>query len=215
MGGVGAGGRARWWGGRRITSSCLRRAGVGWQALLEPTQAGPDPRLDRAFGYVEDLGHLTVGVPAVKGQLNGGAFVLVKRLQGRADLLDVNHRDEFCVNVGRWRLGFVMHAVFAPRPCSFASDHVDGEAVRLREQHRAQLSASSVEPFGLAPQAYKYLLGHIFGESSVAEQAPSETVHRRRVATVCFAERGLVTLRDAGHESGIVSLDEKIDFHRR
>ena len=208
MRGVGAGGRTRWWGGRRITSSCLRRAGVAWQALLEPAQTGSDPRLDRAFGYVEDLGHLTVGVPAVKGQLNGGAFVLVKRFQGRADLLDLNHRDEFCVNIGRRRLGFVMHAVFAPRPCSFASDHIDGEAVRLSEQHCAQFSARRVEPFGLAPQAYEYLLGHIFSESSVAEQAPRETVYRRRVAPVCLAERGFMTPRDAGHESGIVSLAE-------
>ena len=104
-------------------------------------------------------------------------------------------------------------ALLAGPAARFRAQDVDGPPMGHREQESAQRPACRVEPFGLAPQADKDLLGHLFGQHGVENEALGQTEHSPGVAPVDLGQRLLLPARHGHGQAGVARCREVRD-HR-
>ena len=180
---------------------------------MEPSQAGSDTGLHRAFGKVQDHCDLPIGVAPVVGELDRHTFVGRDAQQRLFDLLGLGERHEGRIDIGLRCLRFEPDALLPPLACVVRPDNVDSTAMGLGEQQRAELAAGRVEAGRLPPQPEEDVLGDVLGKGAIAEQSPGQARNRRAVASEHFGEGRFVALPDGGHQRLIGSRGQEINLH--
>jgi anti-sigma factor RsiW len=104
-------------------------------------------------------------------------------------------------------------ALLAAAPRRVGAQEVDGAAVRLGEQERAQRAAVRVEAVGFAPQAQEHLLDDLLGRGVVGEHPSGQPVDGAGMTAVRFGERVLPPAADGDDQRGVAHVPRRRGKH--
>ena len=137
------------------------------------------------------------------------ALLLGKLAHGVCDLVGHGEVPDLVLHVVAGLGG--AHGVpgLAQAPRARGADGVDGPAVRLGQQERAQRPPGGVEAVGLVPQAQEHLLGDVLRLGRVVEDPPGQPVDGSAVAPVDLGQRHLAVAGDGGHQLGIADFVDR------
>jgi len=150
-----------------------------------------DPGLDRTQRDVQQLGHLTVAVPAVIGQRDRLTLHLGEALQAAPDPFAVQAGFHGLGDLIVWRadVGGLLFAVGRGRR---GTDTVNGAAMGDGRHPRRRATHGRVEPRGGPPHLEEDLLGDLLGLRRIPKNPADDAVHRASQPVIQRLERDLI-----------------------